>query len=50
MHLNSDAELQIYPKMENEFTSMLLFISITFSPTRVTSQKNVMKRHNFCIH
>ena len=46
IHLNSDAELQIYPKMENEFTSKL-FISMTFTLTRVTSHRNIIKWHYF---
>ena len=47
MHLNSVAELQIYPKMENEYTSMLLFILRALTLTRVTSQQNTIKWHHF---
>ena len=38
IHLNSDAELQIDPK----FTSMLLFISITFTLSRTISPKKIL--------
>ena len=35
--MNSDTELQIYlKKLENEYTSMLLYIWITFTLTHAT--------------
>ena len=34
-------------KMENEFTSMLLFISITFHANRGLCAKNIIKLHHF---
>ena len=36
--------------MENEFTSVLLFISITFTLTRATSQKKYYQMALFCIN